>query len=66
MGVTYPIALGTKPTKALFDKSEVLPITVIIDREGTVRGVVQGILYPEEFEEKIEPLLVLTIKTSTQ
>ena len=58
MGVNYPIALGAKPTKALFDKSEVLPITVIIDREGNVRGVVQGILYPEEFEEKIRPLLI--------
>jgi thiol-disulfide isomerase/thioredoxin len=58
MGVNYPIALGAKPTKALFDKSEVLPITVIIDREGNVRGVVQGILYPEEFEEKMRPLLI--------
>ena len=57
IGVNYPIALGKKPTKALFDKSDVLPITVIIDREGNVRGVVQGILYPEEFEEKIKPLL---------
>jgi len=58
VGVNYPIALGKKPTKALFDKSDVLPITVIIDREGNVRGVVQGILYPEEFEEKIRPLLM--------
>ena len=66
IGVNYPIVLGKKPTKESFDKSEVLPITVIIDREGNVRGVVQGILYPEEFEEKIKPLLVSTIKTSTQ
>jgi len=58
IGINYPIALGTKSTKELFDKSEVLPITVIIDREGNVRGVVQGILYPEEFEEKIKPLLI--------
>lgn len=43
-----------------------MPITVIIDPEGNVRGVVQGILYPEEFEEKIKPLLVSTIKTFTQ
>src|ERR1700674_2272891 len=28
IGVNYPIALGKKPTKALFDKSDVLPITV--------------------------------------
>lgn len=60
-GVNYPIGLGKKPTKALFDKSGVLPITVIIDRAGNVRGVVQGILYPDEFEEKIKPLLLSTI-----
>jgi hypothetical protein len=23
-----------------------------IDREGEVRGILQGVLYPEEFEEK--------------
>jgi thiol-disulfide isomerase/thioredoxin len=55
--VKYPIALGNKETKALFDDGDVLPITVIIDREGKVRGIVQGILYSEEFEEKIKPLL---------
>ena len=66
MGVNYPIALGQKPTKALFDKSDVLPITVIIDREGNLRGVVQGILYPEEFEEKIKPLLISILKTSAR
>jgi hypothetical protein len=51
---------------ALFDKGDVLPITVIIDREGNVRAVVQGILYPEEFEEKIKPLLISTPKTSAR
>jgi hypothetical protein len=35
----------------------VLPITVIIDRAGNVREVVLGILYSEEFDEKIKPLL---------
>jgi thiol-disulfide isomerase/thioredoxin len=57
-GVNYPIGLGKRSTKALFDKSEVLPVTVIIDPSGNVRGVVPGILYPEEFEEKIKPLLL--------
>jgi thiol-disulfide isomerase/thioredoxin len=66
IGVNYPITLGKKPTKALFDKSDVLPITVIIDREGNVRGVVQGILYPEEFEEKIRPLLRSSAQSTAQ
>lgn len=57
MGVTYPVALGTRRTRELFDPSEVLPVTVIIDRQGIIRDVIRGILLPEEFEQKIRPLL---------
>lgn len=57
--VNYPIVFGSKKTKALFDKSDTLPITVIIDRDGNVRDVIEGILFPEEFEQKIKPLLHL-------
>ena len=66
IGVNYPIALGKKPIKALFDKTEVLPITVIIDRDGNVRGIVQGILYSDEFEEKIKPLLISITQPSAR
>jgi len=66
MGINYPIALGNKETKALFDDGDVLPITVIIDREGKVRGIVQGILYSEEFEEKIRPLLMSVTQPSAR
>ena len=55
--VNYPILLGEKETKALFDPGETLPITVVIDRKGDVREVIEGILLPEEFEQKIKPLL---------
>ena len=55
--VNYPVALGTKQTKALFFQGETLPVTVIIDREGNVRDIIEGILLPEEFEQKIKPLL---------
>jgi hypothetical protein len=55
--INYPVALGTKETKRLFDEGETLPLTVIIDREGRVRGRIEGILLPEEFDEKIRPLL---------
>jgi glutathione peroxidase-family protein len=55
--INYPIALGTKETKNLFDKSETLPLTIIIDREGNIRDRIEGILLPEEFEQKIKPLL---------
>lgn len=55
--VNYPIALGDKETKALFDKEDILPITVVIDRKGVVREIIQGIMFPEEFEQKVKPLL---------
>jgi len=35
----------------------VLPLTVVVDRTGEVREVIEGVLLPEEFEEKIKPLL---------
>lgn len=55
--VTYPVLLGDKKTKALFDAGETLPFSVVIDREGKVRENIEGILLPEEFEEKVKPLL---------
>ncbi|HEX8473067.1 MAG TPA: TlpA disulfide reductase family protein [Pyrinomonadaceae bacterium] len=53
----YPVAMGTKETKALFDAGETLPLTVVIDRDGNIREVIEGILLPEEFEQKIKSLL---------
>jgi thiol-disulfide isomerase/thioredoxin len=55
--VNYPVVLGTKETKALFDESETLPLTIVIDREGKIVERIEGILLPEEFEQKIKPLL---------
>jgi thiol-disulfide isomerase/thioredoxin len=55
--VNYPIVLGTESTKSLFDDSEVLPISVVVDSQGNIRDVIKGVLYPEEFEQKIKPLL---------
>jgi len=55
--VNYPVVLGTHETKAGFSPDETLPLTVIIDREGTIRGIIAGILLPEEFNVQIKPLL---------
>jgi thiol-disulfide isomerase/thioredoxin len=55
--VNYPIALGARETKALFTEDETLPLTVIIDREGAIAGIIAGILLPEEFDTQIKPLL---------
>ncbi len=57
--VNYPIVLGTKETKELFTSAETLPLMVVIDREGNVRELIEGILLPEEFDEKVKPLLIM-------
>ena len=55
--VNYPVALGDEQTKAMFDEGETLPVTVVIDKKGMIREVIQGIIFPEEFEQKVKPLL---------
>jgi len=55
--VNYPVALGEEQTKAMFDKGENLPVTVVIDKKGMVREVIQGIIFLDEFEQKVKPLL---------
>ena len=55
--VNYPIALGTKETKTFFTASEALPVTVVIDKEGRVHSVIEGIVFEDEFDTQIKPLL---------
>ena len=55
--VNYPVALGSKETKRLFTLSETLPMTIVVNRDGSVQEIIEGILLPEEFEQKIKPLL---------
>jgi len=55
--VNYPILLGTQKTKALFDSSDVMPVTIVIDRNGKVIDRIEGMILAEEFEEKVKPLL---------
>jgi thiol-disulfide isomerase/thioredoxin len=55
--MNYHVAIGTKANKTLFTRSETLPMTVVIDREGVVRDVIEGIMYADEFEQKVKPLL---------
>lgn len=55
--VNYPILIGDEATKEKFDREDTLPLTVVIDRTGTIREVIRGIIFPEEFEEKVKPLL---------
>jgi thiol-disulfide isomerase/thioredoxin len=55
--MNYPVAIGSRNTKLLFTSSETLPMTIVIGRDGNVKDIIEGILLPEEFEQKIKPLL---------
>lgn len=55
--VNYPVGLGTKEMRSLFTQSDTLPMTIVIGKDGRVRDIIDGILLPEEFEQKIKPLL---------
>lgn len=55
--MNYPVALGTRRTKLLFTSSETLPMTIVVGKDGRVHEIIEGILLPEEFEQKIRPLL---------
>lgn len=64
--VNYPIILGTRQLKARFSSEETLPLTVVIDRDGNVSEIISGILLPEEFDEKIKPLLMKNVEGETR
>lgn len=55
--MNYRVAVGTSATKSLFTQSETLPVTIVIDRKGIVRGVIEGLMYSDEFDKSVKPLL---------
>jgi thiol-disulfide isomerase/thioredoxin len=55
--INYPLLFGTSEVASLYGVRDVLPVTVIVDREGRIRDRILGILTPEEFEQKVKPLL---------
>jgi peroxiredoxin len=55
--INYPILFGWRKTKALFDSGETMPFSVVIDREGNIKARIEGVIFDDEFDEKIKPLL---------
>lgn len=55
--INYPILLDTGEVADLYDVIDVLPLTIVIDRDGNVRDRIKGIIDAEEFEQRIKPLL---------
>ena len=55
--INYPILLGTKKTKSLFDSTENLPMSIIIDKQGNIAGKIGGVIFQDEFGTYLRPLL---------
>lgn len=55
--LNYPVLFGTDAMTDAYGIGEILPVTVVVDRDGKIRGRILGILEPEEFQEKVAPLL---------
>ncbi|HEX8186149.1 MAG TPA: TlpA disulfide reductase family protein [Blastocatellia bacterium] len=55
--INYTILFGSDKTAKDYDVGEVLPATIVVDREGKIRARILGILESEEFDEKVKPLL---------
>jgi thiol-disulfide isomerase/thioredoxin len=55
--LNYPVLFGTPELLEAYQIGEILPATVVVDRDGTIRDRILGILEPEEFTQKIAPLL---------
>ena len=56
--INYPILFGTDNVSDAYYANTVYPTTIIVDREGKIRGRILGILAPEEFEQSVKPLLI--------
>lgn len=55
--VNYPIVLDSKKLAQSYTVGEVLPVTILIDRQGKVVDRILGFIDQEEFEQKVKPLL---------
>lgn len=55
--LNYPILLGNQELAEKYGVGEVLPTTIVIDRDGRIRARILGILEPDEFEQIVKPLL---------
>ena len=48
ISLRHPLPIGRRSPNEM---------TVVIDRDGTVRDLIEGIVYSDEFDQKVKPLL---------
>jgi len=57
LGVTYPVLLGDDKVAKAYGGVEVVPTTIIVDKQGNIAHKVLGTRKKEEFLKLIQPLL---------
>jgi peroxiredoxin len=57
LGVTYPVLLGDDKVAKAYGGVEVVPTTIIVDKQGNIAHRVLGTRKKEEFLKLIQPLL---------
>lgn len=55
--INYPVLFGSKATKKLFEPSNTLPMTIIIGKDGNIINRIEGVIFADEFDSKVKPLL---------
>jgi thiol-disulfide isomerase/thioredoxin len=55
--INYPIVLANRKLAQSYGVGEILPVTIVLDRQGNIVDRILGILDAEEFEQKVKPLL---------
>jgi peroxiredoxin len=55
--LNYPVLFGTRSMTDAYHIGDVLPVTIVIDRDGKIRERILGTVDPEDFSEKVAPLL---------
>jgi thiol-disulfide isomerase/thioredoxin len=60
--INYPVLFGSKKTRALFNAGETMPFSVVIDRNGNIGEGIEGVIFADEFDEKIKPLIESGLK----
>jgi hypothetical protein len=55
--INYPLLFGTEELSKQYNVLEVLPVTIVVDREGKIQSQILGMIDSKDVEEKIAPLL---------
>jgi cytochrome c biogenesis protein CcmG, thiol:disulfide interchange protein DsbE len=55
--INYPLLYGSEDLSRQYKIEEVLPVTILVDRQGNLQSQILGMIDTKDVEEKIAPLL---------